>query len=62
MWRNAINYLITVMAKDIDINCYCEHKDFGENRENIKVKVGNKVVTNILDAKQEYMEMDREDF
>ena len=59
---NAINYLITVMAKDIDINCYCEHKDFGENRENIKVKVGNKVVTNILDAKQEYMEMDREDF
>ena len=58
---NAINYLITEIAKDIDINSYCEHKDFGKNKRDVKIKIGNKIVTSVIDAKQAYMEMCRED-
>lgn len=57
---NAINYLIADMAKSVDINVYCEHKDFGKNRSDVKVKVGDRIVTSIMDAKQVYMELCRE--
>ena len=59
---NAINYLITEMARSVDIYCYCEHKDFGKNKKNVEIKLGDKLATTILDAKQIYMDICREDF
>lgn len=57
---NAINYLITEMDKSVDIKVYCEHKDFGKNKRDVKIKVGDQIVTSIMDAKQAYMELCRE--
>lgn len=58
---NAINYLIIEMAKDILINAYCEHKDFGKNKKDIEIKIGNEILTSIIDAKRAYMELCRND-
>ena len=58
---NAINHLITEMTTDVDVYAYCEHKDFGKDKKNIKIKVGNEIVTSIIDAEQAYLEMCRED-
>lgn len=59
---NAVNYLITEITRNVDVNAYCEHKDFGKNKINIKVKVGDKILTSIRDAREAYIDLCREEW